>query len=104
MPVTFNAMIEKPEPMTPPDSPPRIDLTTPEKLAEERLEPPPVVRQNAFRPTTCEDEAACVPTQTDWVEVGMYAACLATMIYAGYTLGYRHALENTLSNMLAEVA
>ena len=101
MPVTFNAMIQKPEPMTPPDSPPRIDLTTPEKPTE----PPPVVRQNAFRPTTCEDdETVCVPTQTDWVEVGMYAACLATMIYAGYTLGYRHALENTLSNMLAEVA
>jgi hypothetical protein len=102
MGVTFNAQIESiTESMTPPkQAPPSVvdEERTPE-MKPRVVAPPELTRQCAFaRP--CAQPAL----ETEWLEVCVYAGCIATVIFAGYTLGYRHALENTLSNVLADIA
>lgn len=110
MGVTFHAEIEAvtvksevepvveiqtpPKPVPPPASPNRTPETKPRAV-----EPPTLARQCAFaRPCAQAD------LDTEWLEMFIYAGCIASVIFAGYSLGYRHALENTLSNMLADLA
>lgn len=105
MPVTFNAEIEEPPP-SPPETPQPavVDLTTPEKTTPPpptpKSEPPPIARQCGFSRCTVQEPSV----DSMWLEIGVYVGCLTAVAMTAYTLGYRHALENTLSNMLADVA
>ena len=102
---TFNATVEElpaieapatPETHTPsmqrPPSPP------PKRSAVPVVPPPELERQCAFAPH-CNVEA----TDTlSTVELTVIISCIAMVSVAVYSMGYRHALENTLSNMMFE--
>ena len=90
MPVTFHAEIE-------PNTPVKEEVEVASPPPPSPTSPPPIERQCAFTQT-----AQCGQLETDWLEIGVIAGCIVSVAIAGYTLGYRHALENTLSNLLSD--
>lgn len=108
---TFNATVEElPEieaPATPIKSRVEVGAPPPSPPPHKRAVMPVLERQCAFAPRTM-DTPPCAPCKVDTsdtmsaLEISVIVSCVAMVSVAVYSMGYRHALENTLSNMMFE--